>query len=314
MTTAAAIVTAILHLLIVYTSPRGVVYIKHARERAGGAEQYARELGTFYQEAADFYGVNVWLPVALGYYESGFDRARVGAAGELDVMQLNPASRWGREYARACRPHMDPMLCTWSSVWIGTGALVDGIRECGEAVQAVAWYRSGECEPWNRLEKPAAEKAKASAERVIALWKRLKSRGGNMTTTTTTKDEGPRSFAVFIQALAEGDANAELSQELHRLGKILRKEADHRGEEVSGAMTVVFRVTADPRGTAHFKWSVKLKEPEKKRVGAAMWTTRAGNFVNADPRQPELFPREVRTPKPYDVVDVDGTPLEAKEV
>jgi hypothetical protein len=293
------IATAILQLLVVYTSQRGDTYARHARER--GAEQYARELGSFYGEAASFHGVDVWLPIAVGYSESGLDRERVGSMGELDVMQLNPRAPWGKEYSRACRPRVDRMLCTWTSVWIGTGVLVEGIRRCGDVERGVGWYKSGRC--------VAGEKT----ARVVALWERLRTgRGKDM--TTTKKEEGPRSFAVFIQGLAQGDANQELSNELHQLGIAMQKEADERGEEVTGSLVLTLRAKAEPRGIAHFNWKVKRTDPEKKRIGGAVWFSRGGNFVDADPRQPELFPREVKN-KPYDVVDVAGNPInDVKEV
>jgi hypothetical protein len=121
---------------------------------------------------------------------------------------------------------------------------------------------------------------------------------------TAKKEEGPRSFAVFVQGLAEGDCNAEMSRELQRLGQVMKREAEARGEEVPGAITLTIKGKADPRGTVHFLWDVKVTEPKPKRVGGAMWISRDGNFVSEDPRQKELFPREVKGPTTEAAIDL----------
>jgi hypothetical protein len=131
-----------------------------------------------------------------------------------------------------------------------------------------------------------------------------------MSQSEQMKDDGPRSFAVFIQSLGQGDVNAELSRELHNLGKACKKEADNRGEEVVGTLTLKLKIKADPRDTAYITWDIAAVPPKPKRIGAALWINRHGNFVQSDPKQPELFPREVKPKHNHsdveDVVDAGG--------
>lgn len=109
-----------------------------------------------------------------------------------------------------------------------------------------------------------------------------------------TKQAGPRSFAVFVQQLGDGDLNAELSDQLHQLGAALQEESRARSDAVVGGLTFKLKAKCDPRGVVHFTWDVKMERPKPKRCGASVWVNREGNFVHDNPKQASLFPREVK--------------------
>lgn len=109
-----------------------------------------------------------------------------------------------------------------------------------------------------------------------------------------TKQTGARSFAVFVRELGDGDMNSELSEELYKLGNTLQDESLARNDEVSGSLTLKLKAKCDPRGVVHFVWDVKMEPPKPKRCGASVWVNKAGNFVHENPKQKELFPREIK--------------------
>lgn len=123
----------------------------------------------------------------------------------------------------------------------------------------------------------------------------------------------PRSFAVFLQQLGDGDLNTELSELLHRLGVRLQDESLTRNGEVSGTLTLKIKVKCDPRGLAHFTWETKMEPPKPKRCGASVWVNKQGNFVHENPRQPTLFPREVRI-EDAEIREVGAPSSAAKEI
>lgn len=108
-----------------------------------------------------------------------------------------------------------------------------------------------------------------------------------------TMQTGPRSFAVFVQQLGDGDLNSELSEAFHKLGCALQNESLARSEAVGGTLALKLKAKCDPRGVVQFTWDVKMEPPKPKRCGASVWVDRHGHFVHDNPRQKALFPREV---------------------
>lgn len=109
-----------------------------------------------------------------------------------------------------------------------------------------------------------------------------------------TQTGAPRSFAVFVQQIGDGDLNAEASEEFHKLALAVQAEALARQDAASGSLTIKIKVKGDPRNVAHFTWDVKADPPKKKRCGASAWVNKQGHVVFENPRQPSLFPREVK--------------------
>lgn len=113
----------------------------------------------------------------------------------------------------------------------------------------------------------------------------------------TEKQEGPRSFARFLEQLGDGDVHQELSDELYELGRQLLTQARARLQEVKGTLTLKLKFKADPKGVVDIDHVVEVKVPKPKRAAATMFLTKGGNLSVENPRQP-LLPgiREVALP------------------
>lgn len=103
------------------------------------------------------------------------------------------------------------------------------------------------------------------------------------------KEEGPRSFAVFLGKLGDdGEVEKELSQELHELVKTCRKTAQATGAKVKGKITFSLDVTVDHTGPAIVKPDIVVKAPKRRRADAAFWLTKGMNLSADNPKQAEL--------------------------
>lgn len=127
------------------------------------------------------------------------------------------------------------------------------------------------------------------------------------------KNEGPRSFARFLEHIADGQAQLELSAELHKLLLRLREEANARNSEVGGTLDLKLSIKVAPNGIAAIAYGIKRKEPDPKRPGSVMWLTEGGNLSATNPKQPSLplmavgdadEPTDVEEPKKRRINDV----------
>jgi|SRR5690606_22136906 len=109
-------------------------------------------------------------------------------------------------------------------------------------------------------------------------------------------DEGPRSFAVVFQTIADGEAHTEASEEMQGLLKLLQEEARNTNGTASGSMTIKLGLKVDAKGVATIAYSVDVKKPTRKRPGATMWVTKGGNLSPDNPRQQKLPLRDVSAP------------------
>lgn len=107
------------------------------------------------------------------------------------------------------------------------------------------------------------------------------------------KKEGPRSFARFLEQLADGEALSELTKDLFELINTLHDQADKTNGTAKGAMTFKLDIKVDARGVANINYSNTVKEPKPARPGATMWVTPGGNLTAENPRQPNLPLRDV---------------------
>jgi hypothetical protein len=106
-------------------------------------------------------------------------------------------------------------------------------------------------------------------------------------TAPPPKEEGPRSFGVFLRKLAHGEAEGVLSYELHELSKRLKEEADLRGEKVKGSLTLTLPMEAEPADdgglvTVHYQIAVKMPKP--RRAKGWFWFTEGGNLTAEQPK------------------------------
>ena len=104
-------------------------------------------------------------------------------------------------------------------------------------------------------------------------------------TAPPPKEEGPRSFAVFLRKLAAGEAESALSYEMHELGKKLKDEAEARSEKVKGSLTLTINFEAEPEdGLVMATYDVKTKAPKPKRAKGYFWLTKGGNLASEQPK------------------------------
>jgi hypothetical protein len=111
--------------------------------------------------------------------------------------------------------------------------------------------------------------------------------------TDEPAEEGARSFLVFLRDLGEGEAESELSYQLHELCKRIQEEASAQGSKVRGALSLKLRIVAEPKGPVGISYDVETKSPKRKTSPAVMWLTKGGNLTPDNPRQQRLGLREV---------------------
>ncbi len=128
-------------------------------------------------------------------------------------------------------------------------------------------------------------------------------------------EEGPRSFAILLNKLADGDAERDVSQELHKLLKELVHQATTQNREVKGSLELKLKFVADPRRTMKIGYDIKRTDPAKPRPSAVMFVTPGCNLTEDSPRQ-EQFPfRDVNQNKDQGPAkEAEGTTGEPKEV
>lgn len=107
------------------------------------------------------------------------------------------------------------------------------------------------------------------------------------------QSEGPRSFATFVTTLAEGEAEQELSYQLHELMKRCQEEAHMRGDKVKGTLTLSVRFIVEPKGFVGIGYDVATKAPKRKTSPGVFYLTRGGNLSLENQRQQKLPLREV---------------------
>lgn len=102
------------------------------------------------------------------------------------------------------------------------------------------------------------------------------------------KQEGPRSFARFIETLADGNAHADMGSELFELIKNTQVQAKLRGQTLKASMTVSLKFNVAPLGTVGVSYDVSTVEPKRQRLGDTLFITKNGNLSKQDERQSTL--------------------------
>jgi hypothetical protein len=111
------------------------------------------------------------------------------------------------------------------------------------------------------------------------------------------KEEGPRSFSVFVGNLAEGEAERELSYHLHEVCKRLQEEAHLRQAVVKGGLVLKIKIAADKNGTAAIHYDVEPKMPKRQTSNSVYWMTKGGNLTPDNPKQQSFKLKEVPAAK-----------------
>lgn len=123
------------------------------------------------------------------------------------------------------------------------------------------------------------------------------------TKTPKAEDEGPRSFAVFLTHLSEGEAERELSRQMQALMKQMRDEAIARNGKIKGALAVNFKFIIPPTGPVAVTYDVTSKAPKRVTSEGYFWLTKGGNLTHKNPKQEELPLREVSEPSAREIPD-----------
>lgn len=125
-------------------------------------------------------------------------------------------------------------------------------------------------------------------------------------------EEGPRSFVHFLSQLAQGEAEANASYELHELLKRLHEEAHIRNREVKGKFKLALTFAADENGTVTVSYDVEAKAPPRKTSASIFWLSRGSNLVAENPKQQSLPLRDVSARREIRNVEAPAAP--AREV
>lgn len=136
-----------------------------------------------------------------------------------------------------------------------------------------------------------------------------------MNDKSKVSEEGPRSFALVLQQVADGQCHIDASEELHALLAECARVANATRGEAKGELLLKlsFSVEAEPSSLVSVKYSIKTKAPEKKRPAGLFWLTKGKNLSQQNPRQQQLPLREVNKDMPPPV-EVAATGADAREV
>lgn len=123
-----------------------------------------------------------------------------------------------------------------------------------------------------------------------------------MAKETSTKkppeQEGPRSFNVFLNHLADGEAELELSRQLQSLIKDMRAEAIARNGKIKGTLAVALKFTIGATGPVAVTYDVTTKAPKRVTSEGHFWITAGGNLSHTNPKQETLPGMRVVEPPP----------------
>lgn len=122
------------------------------------------------------------------------------------------------------------------------------------------------------------------------------------------KDEGARSFAMFVQSIDQGTLHAELSDELRAIGKAIYDATMSTGTSAKAELVLklTFKGEADLGNTVRVDHDVRVKLPKPKRSGGGtFWLTKGHNFGTQHPMQQNLPLREVAAPPSARDLDED---------
>ncbi len=122
-------------------------------------------------------------------------------------------------------------------------------------------------------------------------------------TKTQTKEEGPRSFGVFLHDFAGGSAEKELSRELYELIKTMRDESRMRDSDMRGELSLKLKFLVPPAGVVIGSFEVTKKLPKRAVPKGYCYVTEGGNLTHQNPEQKELKFREVNAPAAREVAD-----------
>lgn len=101
-----------------------------------------------------------------------------------------------------------------------------------------------------------------------------------------SKSEADKSFGHTLMFLNDGVTHADLSTEMHRMGKELKDIASMAGK-AKGSINLKMSFEADSKSVAIVVTFTKTM-PKAPTPATRMWFTPDGNIVPDNPKQPDL--------------------------
>ena len=106
------------------------------------------------------------------------------------------------------------------------------------------------------------------------------------------KQEGAKSFAVFLGQCEDGELLSALSQKLQALNAALARHAE-QATTARGSLTLKLSLLCDARGVTTVAADVQTVEPKLPRNASVFWQTAGNNLENKNPKQLEMPLRDV---------------------
>lgn len=106
---------------------------------------------------------------------------------------------------------------------------------------------------------------------------------------------GARDAGVTLRNLEDGQLLLDFSARLHELMTELADVAKVMGL-AKGELWLKLKMGVEQGGTVQVDSEIVVKRPKTKRARTMMWLSKEGHLLSENPKQKELFPREVATP------------------
>ena len=113
---------------------------------------------------------------------------------------------------------------------------------------------------------------------------------GEVTETEPYKpnDKAPKSFALFLQTLEDGQLNDELSEALQDLSRKLHDHSLNYGSKGKGKIAIGLEFIYE-KGVFDIRSSIKVTEPVAPRIRSIAWSDINHNLVPNNPKQNDMF-------------------------
>jgi hypothetical protein len=111
--------------------------------------------------------------------------------------------------------------------------------------------------------------------------------------------QGPHAFRDFVEELADGHFDADVSRELLALLAECHVLAVTENTKAKGKLTIELNVATDPRGEVDVTYSTKIKRPARATARGRLWMVKGGPTA-VHPKQLEVpgTERKRREPPP----------------
>lgn len=123
----------------------------------------------------------------------------------------------------------------------------------------------------------------------------------------------PRGFAVLLQEFQQGELHGQLTVDFHKIVSETQDFVSVTNNKGKAKLVLTIDLEMHPNGVTNITTDIKTKAPRVKLPPSPMWVDKNGTLQAQDPRQANLFPRDVSAPR-KEAVDVQPQRKEAKDV